>query len=785
MLAIPTLAFLIILQSGRTVPAPVPAAPPVVADAAPAIDPARVKFGGILGDRYEASEKNRLLTIDERELLAGFQQKPGKQAWIGEHVGKWLNASVLTWRSTGDADLRKKIDRVRDALIACQEKDGYLGTYVTEKRFGLFNDSDWDVWVHKYCLIGLLTEYEYTGDAPSLAACRKIGDLLCNTFGPGKKSILQAGQHRGMAATSVLEPMVLLVRWTGEKRYLDFCNYIVSSWSEPGGPDILNALLAGKRVHEIGNGKAYEMLSNFVGLCELYRQTGERKYLQAVENGWGDIVKNQLYPTGSGSSFEHWQRDGARPIGPAANLCEVCVTVTWMQLNIQLFRLTAELKYMDEIERTAFNHLIGAQTSDGKNWSYFTPLEGKKPFSPDMTCCASSGPRGLALLPTIVATDIPGGVRVNLLAFVKLHFEAGGSRGEISNFSDYPFDGGLELFVKADAPRDVNIQVREPLGCKFTPAEGAKKLALKRRVDGLFEISQKTTDLASPIAARIDYELDKVMLSNSTNGESYYCFARGPVLISLFNTDVKSEPDLLYTFRRFLRPRSDVFPFDDPIKFSANPMSQRRFVFKGPRISDGDVYGLAMRGAVYNYIPFGDADNANAKYITCFYNKSTLESLPLSGYESWSRPGNVDGSICDFDPTTFRVTWDEKPALEDWYSVQVAKNFSRSQPVTRVVFRHGRTFHDGGWFDVQKGGKPRLEVYKIERDTWEKAGEFTTYPDTTATDAKGLQPGQAFEIVIPPTGCSKVRVVGAPACGDNPNQNFSSCAELEVYISDK
>ena len=28
--------------------------------------------------------------MDEEELLAGFRHKPGKQAWIGEHVGpRW------------------------------------------------------------------------------------------------------------------------------------------------------------------------------------------------------------------------------------------------------------------------------------------------------------------------------------------------------------------------------------------------------------------------------------------------------------------------------------------------------------------------------------------------------------------------------------------------------------------------------------------------------------------------------------------------------------------------
>src|SRR6185295_10608769 len=124
-------------------------------------------------------------------------------------------------------------------LVKAQEPDGYLGTYVPEKRFGLYEGADWDVWSHKYNLMGLLTYYQYTGNEPALNACRKMGDLLINTFGPGKKSILSAGTHVGMAATSVLEPMVLLYRLSGETRYLDFAKYIVSSWDEAAGPKII------------------------------------------------------------------------------------------------------------------------------------------------------------------------------------------------------------------------------------------------------------------------------------------------------------------------------------------------------------------------------------------------------------------------------------------------------------------------------------------------------------------------------------------------------------------
>jgi hypothetical protein len=62
---------------------------------------------------------------------------------------------------------------------------------------------------------------------------------------------------------------------------------------------------------------------------------------------------------------------------------------------------------------------------------------------------------------------------------------------------------------------------------------------------------------------------------------------------------------------------------------------------------------------------------------------------------------------------------------------------------------------------------------------WQTVGELADYPATTATDSKGLRPGQRFLLQLAaPVTASEVRVVGAPACGDNARQAFSSCGEL-------
>ena len=71
---------------------------------------------------------------------------------------------------------------------------------------------------------------------------------------------------------------------------------------------------------------------------------------------------------------------------------------------------------------------------------------------------------------------------------------------------------------------------------------------------------------------------------------------------------------------------------------------------------------------------------------------------------------------------------------------------------------------------------------RTNRDAVETVGELSDYPATTATDNKKLKPGQTFTLCLPePVKAVAVRVIGVPACGDNPKQAFSSCAELQGF----
>jgi DUF1680 family protein len=451
-------------------------------DAAEILSPADIRLNGWLGARVLANATNRLMTVDLERLLAGFRHKPGIQPWIGEHIGKWLHAAALAWAYTGDPALRHRLDYAAAELIKTQEPDGYLGTYTPGKRLGLYPDADWDVWSHKYCLIGLLTYYQYTGDKSALDACRKAADLLVSTFGPGKRSILSAGTHVGMAATSVLEPIVLLYRYTGDGRYLQFARYLVQSWDEPNASAIIHSLLTGKQVNKTADAKAYEMLSNLVGLCELARATGERQFLEPVLNAWQDIEGKRLYLTGGASAGEIFQPDYVLPN-------QTAVTVTWMQLNLQLLRLTGEAKFANELEKSMYNHLAAAQNPRGDDWCYYTPLEGTKPYDSGITCCHSSGPRGMAMAPqtAYLKTQSGGADALVICTFEtsQASVDLGGALVTVQEQSEFPRRGESHFTFNLSHAAHFAVKIRAaPWAIPLRGRLNGKKLALPASDDG-------------------------------------------------------------------------------------------------------------------------------------------------------------------------------------------------------------------------------------------------------------------------------------------------------------
>ena len=183
--------------------------------------------------------------------------------------------------------------------------------------------------------------------------------------------------------------------------------------------DLLRAGAGRRRRRRDRTGKAYQLCWNLVGLAKLHRATGDADFLRAVRTSGPASARHHLSLGGgpwggvAHRSREVFNHHGAfSPYG----YVETCSTLSWIQLNRELLAITGEPHYADEIERTAYNDLLGAQAPDGEDWCYYIFPNGKRVYTTYWRCCKSSGAMALEELPGArLRRRRDGRARVNLL----------------------------------------------------------------------------------------------------------------------------------------------------------------------------------------------------------------------------------------------------------------------------------------------------------------------------------------------------------------------------------
>lgn len=444
-----------------------------------------VVLDGVLGRAIEASGSGRLSSFivgpdSPAILIFGPLLRDGniQGDWYGEHAGKWLYAAAKSAARSRDPVLLERLLGVADYLVSVQEPDGYLGTYAPGHRFkqpqppkpgswdGAPSVRTWDVWTHAYLILGLLEVHRHFPNAVYLQAARRIGDLCWRTLHEDCIDITELGNHHGMSATVLMDPAVELFLATGESRYLELAELIVQQADRNPQLGLMTRALAGADASEIATGKAYQLAWNLVGLAKLHKATGKPEYRQAVENLWRSI-RDQHLTLGGGpwGGVAHRSREVFNAPGqffPQAYV-ETCSLLAWLQLNRELLIVTGEARYAQEIERTAYNDLLGAMAPDGEDWCYYSFANGRRVHTTYWRCCKSSGAMALEELPaiayTLAAEDV---ISINLLGPSEATLALAHGTVRLQQRTGYPFDGSINIRIGPGRDVEFAVQVRIP-----------------------------------------------------------------------------------------------------------------------------------------------------------------------------------------------------------------------------------------------------------------------------------------------------------------------------------
>jgi hypothetical protein len=385
----------------------------------------QVQLRGELGARYMAATCNLLTRTDRYSLdsfAASAAARPGALwwDWPGDQVGRWLSvlhvAEGLGW--TPAADNRKA---VADVALPLQTKDGNFG-----KPDSLKTDDVKVISGNAFALRGLMDAYADTHDPRFLEAARRLARFFEAIAPKWEKS--QDGKLHEFYG-HCLDGLVALYEQGGDQWALDLAKRLAKN--------------AGRTGH------THHSLSLCRGLIDLARVTGDNQYLKKAENYLAWCRDNQTVSGGLPEEMPKSEQD------------EGCGLADWVVVNLMMFQLTGDGRYLDDAEHTLVNHFfmnqfrtggfghrsLSQEIIGGKQWQGW----GGRFGSENPGCCSLWGQWALGQVGRFIVTQTAGTVSVNLYPSAEIALPDRGVRLHIS--SDFPRMTKATIRVECDRPR--------------------------------------------------------------------------------------------------------------------------------------------------------------------------------------------------------------------------------------------------------------------------------------------------------------------------------------------
>jgi DUF1680 family protein len=414
-----------------------------------------------------------------------------------------------------------------------------------------------------------------------------------------------------MPSSSVLEPMVSLYRHTGDNRYLDFAKYIVQQWETPDGPKLISSALNGVPVSErfphpaswwsYENGqKAYEMMSCYDGLLDLYKVTGEPSYLKAVEMAVRDIIDEEINIGGSGSAFECWYKGAKYQDEPTYHTMETCVTMTWMKLCFNLLRVTGNPAYADEIEKSTYNALLASMKSDGSMIAKYSPMggirhEGEEQCGMHINCCNANGPRAFMMLPGFAVMNGADGIYINIYCDGEATIPYNSkNKVTIIQSTDYPVSNKIVIAVNPVKPGTFTIALRIPSWSKNNSLT-INGESVEGAAPGSYEKITRIWNKGDRIELKLDLRARLVAMAG------HQAIISGPIVLA---RDARFKDGFIY--------ESAVFDGQDgyvDLKPSASKPPEVWMSFTAPLVMGTDLEGEFKNPKQISFCDFASAGN--------------------------------------------------------------------------------------------------------------------------------------------------------------------------------
>jgi DUF1680 family protein len=213
--------------------------------------------------------------------------------------------------------------------------------------------------------------------------------------------------------------------------------------------------------------------------------TGDQDYINAIQAIWENVTRKKLSLTGgigARHKGEAFGEDYELPNASAYN--ETCAAIGSIFWNLRLFLLNGSADYFDVLERTLYNGFLSGISLAGNTFFYVNPLEsdGDYHFNRDNTierqpwfgcsCCPTNVVRLLPSLSGYLYATRADRLFVNLFMGNQAKLTVNGADVEITQMTNYPWDGAIRLTVNPGQSAEFTLSLRIPGWAQGRPVPG-------------------------------------------------------------------------------------------------------------------------------------------------------------------------------------------------------------------------------------------------------------------------------------------------------------------------
>jgi hypothetical protein len=442
-------------------------------DREPLIDSPLIKLpiesitpGGWLRHQLELEKAGMTGHLEEISKWCQFNgnawSSPDRQGHSGwEELPYWLKGYGDLGYVLKDEAIIKNARKWIDAVLASQEADGWFGPRSLKTSL----EGKPDLWPHMVMCNALQSFCEYTEDPRVVPFLTRYFKWL-NTqpganFGAGYWPKIRFGDN--------IESVYWVYNRTGESWLLELAKKIhdnMARW-DSGVIDWHNVNIA----------------EGFREPGVYYQQSGQRKYLDAVERNYETVMDAYGQFPGGGFAGDENCRPGYTD--PRQGF-ETCGIVEFMHSFEMLLKISGNPVWADRCEELAFNSLPAAMTPDLKGLHYLTCANqvqldagNKSPaienrgnmfaYSPGEVyrCCQHNVSHGWPYYAEELWLATPDhGLCASLYCASEVSAKVGsGSVVQISESTDYPFGDIVNLHLSTEAPVKFPLYLRVPKWC--------------------------------------------------------------------------------------------------------------------------------------------------------------------------------------------------------------------------------------------------------------------------------------------------------------------------------